>query len=439
MVRMFENQALAGLVHKWNFESGPVRTPGAARPAPGLFDLSEGTVVVEFIQADHQGLRPETLLSRGGYFDRAKHGHLDLRVTTDGRVEVSHLWKRTHVIANTDAGLFEPCDTVRVSYSWSRTEGGALKAENLTARTGQVVEIEEGLSLKIGDRREAPFTFGARIYDSGVTDRTFDGVLNFVAVYDEDINFDLDAVPTGPVADRPQPAARNAPAAPPASVDTVERKQAARPARDAERVLKPENTTETGLVEPDFSAGIMVATPKGERPLGDLSVGDRIITRDNGIQEIRWLGRRRLEAAELDRAGHLKPVLVRAGALAGDLPERDLLLSPNQRVLVSKEQTALHFEDSEVLVAAKHLVGLPGVIRLSGPSVDYTLLMFERHEVILLNGAWTESFQPAAQISGGTGNAQRNELYELFDELRSSRAADPAPEKTAESRLFLVH
>ena len=172
-------------------------------------------------------------------------------------------------------------------------------------------------------------------------------------------------------------------------------------------------------VIPCFTPGTLLATPKGERAVEELRAGDRVITRDNGIQEIRWVGRRALNRAELAAAPHLKPVLIRAGSLGNGLPERDMLVSPNHRMLVSNDRTALYFEEHEVLVAAKHLVDHKGVKQVEMLGTTYLHFMFGRHEVVLANGAWTESFQPGDYTLGGMGNAQRSEIFELFPELRT--------------------
>nr|WP_309503422.1 Hint domain-containing protein [uncultured Roseovarius sp.] len=169
---------------------------------------------------------------------------------------------------------------------------------------------------------------------------------------------------------------------------------------------------------PCFTPGTVIATPKGERLVEDLQVGDRVITRDNGLQEIRWLGRRDLAGAEMLQAQHLKPVLIRAGSLGRGLPERDLLVSPNHRVLINNEKSALYFEDREVLAAAKHLTGLEGVDAVDTGAVSYIHFMFDQHEVVLSNGSWTESFQPGEQTLDSMGHEQRDEIYSLFPELR---------------------
>jgi hypothetical protein len=41
--------------------------------------------------------------------------------------------------------------------------------------------------------------------------------------------------------------------------------------------------------------------------------------------------------------------------------------------------------------------------------------------VVLSNGSWTESFQPGDYTLKGMGNAQRNEIFELFPELQSDQ------------------
>ncbi len=177
-------------------------------------------------------------------------------------------------------------------------------------------------------------------------------------------------------------------------------------------------------IVPCFTPGTLIATPRGEKPVEELKVGDRVITRDNGIQEIRWVGHKAISGRELLGSPHLKPVVIKAGSLGNGLPERDMMLSPNHRVLVANAQTQLYFDESEVLAAVKHLVGTPGVQELDVLSTTYIHFMFDRHEVVLSNGAWTESFQPGDMSLKGVGNAQRTEIFELFPELATREGID---------------
>lgn len=199
---------------------------------------------------------------------------------------------------------------------------------------------------------------------------------------------------------------------------------------------------EDGII-PCFTPGTVIATPTGERLVEDLREGDRIITRDNGFQEIRWVGRRDLSGRELAQAPNLKPILIRAGALGQGLPGSDLVVSPQHRLLINNPKTWLYFEEPEVFVAAKHMMSVKGVDVFETISVSYIHFMFDRHEVVLSNGTWTESFQPGEQVLDGMSTAQRKEIFELFPELtnikrlESYQAARRSLKKN-EARL-LVH
>ena len=171
-----------------------------------------------------------------------------------------------------------------------------------------------------------------------------------------------------------------------------------------------------------FAPGSLIATMRGEIPVEQLREGDRVITRDNGMQELRWIGRRDLSPKDLATIPHLQPVLVRAGALGQDLPHADLVVSPQHRMLIRSDRASLLYEESEVLVAAKDLVGMPGVERLNNRKVTYLHLLFDQHEVILANGAWSESFQPGDYSMKTLDRAQRAEIHYLFPELAAPRA-----------------
>ena len=177
-------------------------------------------------------------------------------------------------------------------------------------------------------------------------------------------------------------------------------------------------------VIPCFTPGTLIATPRGERPVEELKVGDKVITRDNGIQQIRWLGAKALDWRALGTQPHLKPILIRKGSLGHGLPERDMLVSPNHRVLVANDQTQLYFEEREVLVAAKHLVDNTGVSVAETLGTRYVHFMFDHHEVVLSDGAWTESFQPGDYTLKGIGNVQRAEILALFPDLRDQAGVE---------------
>jgi hypothetical protein len=182
---------------------------------------------------------------------------------------------------------------------------------------------------------------------------------------------------------------------------------------------------------PCFTPGAMVTTQRGEVAVQHLQAGDRVITRDNGIQPVRWVGKTQMFLQDFQAEPHLLPVLVRQGSLGKGLPERDLMVSPNHRLLVANERTSLRFTEREVLVAAKHL-SVPGVHTVQSSGTTYIHFMCDRHEVVLVNGIWTESFQPEDQSLKTIGNAQRLEIYEIFPELKTEagRAAYTSARQT---------
>lgn len=170
---------------------------------------------------------------------------------------------------------------------------------------------------------------------------------------------------------------------------------------------------------PCFTPGTMVTTQRGECPVQHLVAGDRVITRDNGIQPVRWVGKTQMFLHDFQADPHLLPVFIRQGSLGKGLPERDMMVSPNHRILVANERSTLRSGEREVLVAAKHLT-TQGAQTVQSSGTTYIHFMCDRHEVVLADGIWTESFQPQDQSLKGIGNAQRLEIYELFPELKTA-------------------
>jgi hypothetical protein len=193
---------------------------------------------------------------------------------------------------------------------------------------------------------------------------------------------------------------------------------------------------------PCFTPGTGIATPKGERPVESLKVGDRVLTRDNGIQYVTWVGKKTLNLEDLEISPDLLPVMIRAGALGDGLPARDMMLSPNHRVLIVSEMAQLYFEESEVLVLAKHMTKMKGVETVKAPESTYIHFMCENHEIVLSDGAWTETFQPSDYSLRGVDADQREELFLLFPELatreglKNYRAARKSLKKQETKLLF---
>ena len=170
---------------------------------------------------------------------------------------------------------------------------------------------------------------------------------------------------------------------------------------------------------PCFTSGTRMVTSRGEVLIDDLKVGDSLITRDNGFQQIAWIGRNDLTTSDTQTDAKLRPIRIAAGSLGKNYPRQDLIVSPNHRVLFVEPDADLIFGSQEILVAAKFLTDRPGVEVLPPAPVSYFHILFERHEVVLSNETWTESFLPGPQAMMGFGAEQCDEIYSLFPELKT--------------------
>lgn len=65
---------------------------------------------------------------------------------------------------------------------------------------------------------------------------------------------------------------------------------------------------------------------------------------------------------------------------------------------------------------------VPMTVIPSGPKK----VIVDRHELLLSNGSWTESFQPAERTVGALDRDARAEVLELFPELAGQAAAFPS-------------
>ena len=161
-----------------------------------------------------------------------------------------------------------------------------------------------------------------------------------------------------------------------------------------------------------FVPGTMIATHAGLRKIEDLKVGDPVMTQDNGIQKIGWIGKTTVSAQK-----NFAPVHFAKSVFPGATD--DLIVSPQHRMLVKGYRAELLFGQSEVLMPAIHMIDGKDVTRLYQEDVTYIHIMFEQHEIIFANGIPTESFHPGAFGVDTLADQAREELFTLFPELRS--------------------
>lgn len=160
-----------------------------------------------------------------------------------------------------------------------------------------------------------------------------------------------------------------------------------------------------------FTAGTLIETATGPRPIETLRPGDLVLTRDNGLQPLRWIGRRKTAAR-----GRFAPVRIARGALGNT---RDLLVSPQHRILITGWQAELLFGEAEILVPAIALLNDRTITQTPQDSVEYVHILFDRHEIVLAEGIPSESFFPGPNALSSLERAARSEVLALFPELET--------------------
>lgn len=179
---------------------------------------------------------------------------------------------------------------------------------------------------------------------------------------------------------------------------------------------------------PCFTRGTLIATEQGQIPVEALVAGMKVKTADRGLQDLRWVGSRVLDAQTLQENPQLQPIRIRSGALGNGLPLRDLVVSPQHRILVRSKIAQKMFGAAEILVAARQLLQLDGIdIAWDLASVEYFHFLFDRHEVVFSEGAETESLYTGPEALKSVGEAAREEIFTILPELRD-RVGDEAPQ-----------
>lgn len=182
------------------------------------------------------------------------------------------------------------------------------------------------------------------------------------------------------------------------------------------RFARPQTARDAGVI--CFTPGTLIATPDGPRPVQTLRAGDKVLTLDNGPQDIRWIGARRLTGARLHVEPHLRPIRIGAGALGIDRPEQALLVSPEHRMLVRGPVAQALFNTREVLVAARDLVNFGSIsVDTRAREVTYIHLLLPSHQVLWANGVECESFHPASAALDALDEFDRLRLLALDPDL----------------------
>ena len=166
-----------------------------------------------------------------------------------------------------------------------------------------------------------------------------------------------------------------------------------------------------------FTRGTHITMASGAQVrVEDLVVGDKVLTRDDGPQAIRWIGQNTLRAV-----GDFAPVVIRKGVLHN---ENDLVMSPDHRIFIYQRQDNLGAGRAEVMVKVRHLINGATVWQQDGGFVEYFQLLFDDHQIIFAEGIAAESLlidprTRAAVPTGATHAHRTHQDYEVQESLLS--------------------
>ena len=150
-----------------------------------------------------------------------------------------------------------------------------------------------------------------------------------------------------------------------------------------------------------FMAGTMICTPDGEVPVESLKRGDLVSTRDGRSVAVDWLGVQTVSLRFADKMRVL-PIRIRAGAIAENVPKRDLLLSPDHAILVEG-----------ALIQAGALVNGTSIVRETDvPNVfTYYHVEVEDHSLVLAENTPAETFVDNVDRLGFDNWAEHEAAY----------------------------
>ena len=151
-----------------------------------------------------------------------------------------------------------------------------------------------------------------------------------------------------------------------------------------------------------FGAGTKIATPQGETSVEALTIGDMVQTEGGQAVPVKWVGRQTLH--KLFVGANMQPVRIRAGGLGNGLPHSDLTVTADHGMILNN-----HVINASALVNGDTIDFVP----MADLDDSFTVYHIETedHDVILANGAPSETFIDAASRANFDNHQEYLDLY----------------------------
>lgn len=166
-----------------------------------------------------------------------------------------------------------------------------------------------------------------------------------------------------------------------------------------------------------MAAGTMVMTTQGEIAVEALEPGQMLITRDRGFRPLRWVGQQN---------STVPGVLIPAGAIKN---HADMILAPEQNVLLQGSEALRTFGKEEVLAPAEFLVSRGLARTLPAHEMTWYQVMFEEPQIIYCQAISCESFAPTHAGLRQLTPESRSDLSRRFGKQLKPASAWPAPNR----------
>ena len=189
---------------------------------------------------------------------------------------------------------------------------------------------------------------------------------------------------------------------------------------------------------PSLTAQVPILTPYGYRMAGQLKRGDRVVTLGGEIAPVLEVVKRVVPAR-----GAFRPVRLRAPCFG---LRQDIIVGPDQRMVISGSDVEYMFGEERVLVPARHLVnGIAAQYCPGGITATYHQLILPQHQAVVAAGAALETLflgrirrKPEALEASLLAGMDRNALPEhgrsAYPVLKKFEAITLAQKRAAQAR-----
>lgn len=161
-----------------------------------------------------------------------------------------------------------------------------------------------------------------------------------------------------------------------------------------------------------FQKDSEIITQQGVKPIGALSKGEHVLTRDNGFQPVVW-------TAEI-RTSKAIPLTVKIApdAVMNGKPEKATKVPGRQSVLLTCPEILSQFGSAEVLARAGDLLHLDGFSK-ADELEEAVVVLTAQHELLNVNGLWMDSLRPDAETMSHIAEDEQKTIKQMLPNLGS--------------------